>query len=165
MQRIEHPLDTPCRTAYRTESWAIPSLWRVTPPGASGHLAGLVGSLPIPSSRALSCVTLEPRPLRSTGVTRLHRYYGPIRHLARPGLLLAEFRLRVTHPHRRGFPCCLSFPLSCMPPPLPRWDRSGAVAHLAQPTSAFPVSQAGRLPHYPFRGLLGVHSRCGLPAR
>jgi hypothetical protein len=32
-------------------------------------------------------------------------------------------------------------------------------------TAAFPVSVAGRLPHYPFRGLLGVHSRYGLPAR
>jgi hypothetical protein len=32
-------------------------------------------------------------------------------------------------------------------------------------TAAFPVSVAGRLPHYPFRGLLSVHSRYGLPAR
>src|SRR3954451_1884538 len=32
-------------------------------------------------------------------------------------------------------------------------------------TAAFPVSAAGRLPHYLFRGLLGVHSRYGLPAR
>ena len=28
----------------------------------------------------------------------------------------------------------------------------------------FPLTQEGRLPHYPFRGLLGVHSRSGLPA-
>jgi hypothetical protein len=27
------------------------------------------------------------------------------------------------------------------------------------------VSQSGRLPHYPFRGLLSVHSRYGLHAR
>jgi hypothetical protein len=32
-------------------------------------------------------------------------------------------------------------------------------------TAAFPVSVAGRLPHDPFRGLLSVHSRYGLPAR
>src|SRR6185312_578502 len=31
--------------------------------------------------------------------------------------------------------------------------------------SAFPVIPTGRLPHYPFRGLLGVHSRYGLSAR
>ena len=33
------------------------------------------------------------------------------------------------------------------------------------PTAAFPIWRAGRLPHYPFRGLLDVHSRYGLPAR
>jgi len=32
-------------------------------------------------------------------------------------------------------------------------------------TAAFPVSVPGRLPHQTFRGLLGVHSRYGLPAR
>jgi hypothetical protein len=32
-------------------------------------------------------------------------------------------------------------------------------------TAAFPVSVAGRLPRQMFRGLLGVHSRYGLPAR
>ena len=32
-------------------------------------------------------------------------------------------------------------------------------------TAAFPEIRAGRLPHYSFRGLLGVHSRYGLPAR
>jgi len=32
-------------------------------------------------------------------------------------------------------------------------------------TAAFPKFWLGRLPHYPFRGLLGVHSRYGLPAR
>ena len=32
-------------------------------------------------------------------------------------------------------------------------------------TAAFPVMSAGRLPRHFFRGLLGVHSRYGLPAR
>ena len=31
--------------------------------------------------------------------------------------------------------------------------------------AAFPELRTGRLPHYQFRGLLGVHSRYGLPAR
>ena len=31
--------------------------------------------------------------------------------------------------------------------------------------AAFPDIQAGRPSHHPFRGLLGVHSRCGLLAR
>ena len=32
-----------------------------------------------------STAALEPRPLPFTGVTRLHQYYGPLRHPTRPG--------------------------------------------------------------------------------
>ena len=39
---------------------------------------------------------LEPRPLPSAGVTRLRRYYGPLRHPKRPSLSLTGVRLRVT---------------------------------------------------------------------
>jgi hypothetical protein len=35
----------------------------------------------------------------------------------------------------------------------------------APATAAFPMGLAGRLPHYGFRGLLGVHSHYGLHAR
>jgi hypothetical protein len=52
-----------------------------------------------------------------------------------------------------------------MPAPLPRRNPPDGVARRVRETAAFPVSQAGRLPHYPFRGLLGVHSRSGLHAR
>jgi len=71
-----------------------------------------------------------------------------------------------------GFPCCVKSPCTCMPSPLPRRNRW--ILSLFHPmpgpglmpaTAAFPVSQAGRLPHYPFRGLLSVHSRYGLHAR
>jgi hypothetical protein len=48
---------------------------------------------------------LELRPLPSTGITRLHWYYEPLRHPKRPGLSLAGVRLAVTHRHRWGFPC------------------------------------------------------------
>src|SRR5271165_88836 len=44
------------------------------------------------------------RPLPSPRVTRGQRYYGPLRHPRRPGLSLAGVRLRVTRPHRLGFP-------------------------------------------------------------
>jgi hypothetical protein len=47
----------------------------------------------------------EVRPLPSTGVTRLPRYYEPVRHPRRPGLSLAGIRLAVTRRHRWGFPC------------------------------------------------------------
>jgi hypothetical protein len=52
-----------------------------------------------------------------------------------------------------------------MPSPLPRQDRWELSAHTLPSTSAFPEIQAGRLLHYPFRGLLSVHSRYGLYAR
>ena len=45
-------------------------------------------------------------------------------------------------------------------PPLPRRNRSVPASLASRPAAAFPEIQAGRLPHYPFRGLLGVHSRC-----
>jgi hypothetical protein len=62
------------------------------------------------------------------------------------------------------------FSCADMPSPLPRWDRRRLSLcrfdPASQPTmSAFSVIQALRLPRYPFRGLLGVHSRYGLPAR
>jgi len=65
----------------------------------------------------------ELRPLRSTGITRLHRYCEPLRHPGRPGHLLTEFRLRVPRPHRWGFPCCVRSPFADMPSPLPRRNR------------------------------------------
>ena len=43
-------------------------------------------------------------------------------------------------------------------------DRDGCFCRLLpHPTRAFPVIQAGRRPSLHFRGLLGLHSRCGLP--
>src|SRR5260370_1936937 len=44
----EHPSGTPCHTARRDESRAIPSLLRVTPSATSERLLGLLGSSPIP---------------------------------------------------------------------------------------------------------------------
>ena len=45
----------------------------------------------------------EVRPLSSTGITRLPRYYEPVRHPKRPGLSLTGVRL-AARCHRRGFP-------------------------------------------------------------
>src|ERR1700691_1725749 len=44
-------------------------------------------------SSVACCVRLELRPLPSAGVTRLPRYYGPLRHPIRPGLALASCQL------------------------------------------------------------------------
>ena len=62
-----------------------------------------------PGSRAPSYAGLELRPLPSTGVTRLPRYYGPVRHPGRPGLSLAGVRLEVTRLHRLGLPVLRRF--------------------------------------------------------
>ena len=53
----------------------------------------LLGSSPIPRSFVASCVSFQLRLLSSTGVTRLHRYYEPLRHPNRPGLSLASCQL------------------------------------------------------------------------
>ena len=58
-----------------------------------------------------SNAALEPRPLPSTGITRLPRYYGPLRHPDRPGLPLAGVRFaRATPP--TGLPVLRSSPSS-----------------------------------------------------
>ena len=112
---------------------------------------------PISRLSATSCVDLEPRPLPSTGVTRLRRYYGPLRRPRRPGLSLAGVRLTVTRCRRWGFPCCVGSPCVCMPSPLPRWQRWVGCRSTVASVMAFPIPLLGRLPHYLFRGLLGVH--------
>jgi hypothetical protein len=57
---------------------------------------GLLGSSPIPRSFAASCVSFQLRPLPSTGIARLHRSYGPLRHPRRPSLSLASCWLITT---------------------------------------------------------------------
>jgi hypothetical protein len=64
------------------------------------------------------CVCLELRSLPSTGITRLQRYYEPLRHPKAPGLSLTGFRL-VLADHTLGLPvlralslctCCRHYP-------------------------------------------------------
>src|SRR5262245_13839514 len=65
----------------------------------------VLDSSPLHRLWATSDVDLELRSLPSPGVTRLRRYYEPLRHPRRPRLSLAGFRLAVTRGHRWGFPC------------------------------------------------------------
>src|SRR6266581_5933508 len=88
-----HPSDTLCRTGRKSENSAIPSLSRATPSAASEYLVELLGSSPIPRSFVASCVSFQLRPLPSTGITRLRRYYEPLRHPSQPGLSLASCQL------------------------------------------------------------------------
>jgi hypothetical protein len=78
--------------------------------------------------------------------------------------------LGVTRSHRRGFPCCVGSPCAGMPPPIPRWNPGAC-----RIVRGYPLPSPGRRPspysnrvgfHIGlFRGLHGVHLRCGLPAR
>ena len=43
------------------------------------------------------CICLELRSLPSTGITRLQRYYEPLRHPRAPGLSLAGVRLVIAN--------------------------------------------------------------------
>src|SRR5262249_32692460 len=73
---------------------------------------------PISRSLTTSCVGLELRPLPSPGITRLHWYYGPLRHPSAPGLSLTGVRLIIPG-HALGLPvlralslctCCRHYP-------------------------------------------------------
>ena len=61
----------------------------------------------------------------------------------------------------RGFPCCGRFPCVRAAASTPVQRLSVVFAHLTQPCQPSPKLQSGRPAHRPFRGLRGVHSRCG----
>jgi len=62
--------------------------------------------------------------------------------------------------HGRRLPLLRIFHLPRVPPSLPRWNHRLRFSLASSMTSAFPKVMAGRLPHWLFRGLLNVHSRC-----
>src|SRR5207245_2898795 len=113
----ECPHGWSCRTGHRSDSRLLPSLSRATPPAVSEHSSELIGC-PISESLTASCVCLELRSLPSTGVNRLQRYCGPLRHPRAPGLSLAGVRLIIAD-HALGLPvlralslctCCRHYP-------------------------------------------------------
>jgi hypothetical protein len=82
---------------------------RATPSAVLEHYLELIGC-PISMSFTTYCVCPELRPLPSTSVTRLQRYYEPLRHARAPGLSLTGFRLAFALATPWGFPCCVRFP-------------------------------------------------------
>src|SRR5271157_4197982 len=105
------------RTGRRSDSRLLPSLSRATPSAVSEHSSELIGC-PISRSLTTCCVSLELRSLPSAGVTRLQRYYEPLRHPRASGLSLAGVRL-VIPDHALGLPvlrtlslctCCRHYP-------------------------------------------------------
>ena len=94
-----------------------PLLSRATPSAVSEQFSELIGC-PISRSLTTYCVCLELRSLPSTGITRLQRYYEPLRHPKAPSLSLAGFRLVIAD-HAMGLPvlrtlslctCCRHYP-------------------------------------------------------
>ena len=140
------------------------TLSRATPSAASEHLSELIG-FPISRSFTTYCVCLELRSLPSTGVTRLPRYYEPLRHPRAPSLSLTGFRLVIAD-HALGLPVFRALSLCTCRRHYPG-AAAGRIASLMfiQPYQPSPIGLSGRPAHCPFRGLLGVHSRCGLHTR
>ena len=68
----------------------------------SEQFSELIGC-PISKSLTTCCVCLELRSLPSTGITRLPRYYEPLRHPKAPGLSLTGIRLVIAD-HALGLP-------------------------------------------------------------
>jgi hypothetical protein len=142
------------------ESW----VWHAMPSEASGPFPEFLG---LHQSPRLRFLRHSPR----TKAPSLHRHYAASRVLRAsppPQTARPASRELPVDPYgdlRWGFPCCDRSPCACMPSPLPRQEVEGIFARLPPAPSAFPVMQPGRLLHYPFRGLLSVYSRYGLPAR
>jgi hypothetical protein len=147
---------------------------RGTPPGGSEPFCGgdrLIATL----------LALVPLPAPSLNSGRfpppaLPGFAGTTSPSATPGSPACPARASGCGPLPRtawGFPCCVGSPLRACHRQYPggtagsdrSWDGLSQPFPSLPATSAFPGTMAGRLPPHCFRGLLGVHSRCGLPAR
>ena len=125
--------------------------------------AGLIGC-PISRSFTTYCVCLELRSLPSTGITRLQRYYKPLRHPGAPGLSLPGVRLVIAD-HASGLPVLRTLSLCTCCRHTPAQRLGVLLRSFTQPCQPSPKGSSGRPAHRPFRGLLGVHSRYGLHTR
>src|SRR5216683_674116 len=99
-----------------------------------------------------------------TGTGKSHLAIAIARACIRGGLSLAGVRLIIPIT-RRGFPCCVRLPCvhaAATTPVQLMGDLSLKLAHPYQPS---PKPLPGRPAHRHFRGLLGVHLRCGLHTR
>src|SRR3990172_11950249 len=158
-----HLFGTPCPRGCKSDSWVRLWLSPATPSAASEPIqAELVDSSSISAALAASCVCSEPGPLPSAPVTRLPRYYGPIRRLPRPPLALTGLALPLRAPRQTSIVAHRISPVRAATTTPAEPQEASLVSCPA--TATFPVIMAGRLPHCNFRGLLGVH--CALrPAR
>ena len=140
-------------------------LSHATPSAVSEHSSEFIGC-PISRSFTTYCVCLELRSLPSTGITRLPRYYEPLRHPKAPSRSLAGFRLVVAD-HALGLPVfrALSLCTCCRHYPGAATGRTASLIHPA--VSAFPERVVGSACALSFSrlarrslALRPVHSRC-----
>jgi hypothetical protein len=113
-----------------------------------------------------SCVCLELRPLPSTGITRLPRYYGPLRHPKAPGTSLTSFRL-VIPDHAMGLPVLRALSLCACCRHYPGAATDGLALLIRSAVSAFPDRVVGSACASTFSrltqrslALRPAHSRC-----
>ena len=161
VQHIGHPRSaTRAATPAPKDSQGCAVRWTMAQASPSERFSELLGC-PISRSLTTSCVGPELRPLPSPGITRLHRYCGPLRHPSAPGLSLTGVRLIIPD-HALGLPVLRALSLCACCRQYPVQQLGVVLAHLTQPYQPSPIRRSGRPAHRPFRGLLGVHSRRGL---
>src|SRR6476620_6159906 len=92
-----------------------------------------------PISRSLTtyCVCLELRSLPSTGITRLQRYYEPLRHPRAPGPSVTGIRL-VVPDHAKGLPVLRALSLCACCHHYPGTATAGTTSLIRPVISAFP---------------------------
>src|SRR5208282_9211 len=145
----------------RSDNRLLPSLSRVTPSAASEHFSELLGC-PISRSLTACCVCLELRPLPSTDITRLQRYYEPLRHPSAPSLSLAGVRLIIPD-HASGFPVLRALPLCTCRRHCPVQQMGVFVAQNHPSVSAFPDSIIGSACTSTFSRLIGIGGHLAVP--
>src|SRR5580693_3834622 len=91
-------------------------------------------------------------------------HYEPLRHPSAPGLSLAGVRLIIPD-LALGLPVLRALSLCTCRRHYPGAAAGLFLAHFTPPYQPSPEGSPGRPAHRPFRGLLGVHSRCGLHTR
>ena len=142
------------------------TLSRATPSAASEHLLEFIG-FPISRSFTTYCVCLELRSLPSTGVTRLPRYYEPLRHPRAPSCpSRASGWSSLTTPW--GFPCCVRFPCVHAAATTPAQRLNVSLRSFHPDVSVFPERVVGstcalsfsRIARRSLLALRPAHSRC-----
>ena len=130
---------------------SIPS----SPPGQRGITPAFGYSAPHPSAGGTLTLLIHALP---------SAHYEPLRHPHAPSLSLTGVRLIIPD-HALGLPVLRALSLCTCCRHYPGTATGRTLRSFTQPYQRSPIGLSGRPVHRPFRGLLGVHSRCGLHTR